>query len=73
MLLFYILLILDIFVWSLNYKNWYFFYFSLLGGGGHKASHVKPVSPVGVVGLAGVVPNKTLMEMASKGKSLSYF
>jgi hypothetical protein len=38
-----------------------------VGGGGHKASNVKPVSPVGVVGLAGIVPNKTLMEMASKG------
>jgi hypothetical protein len=43
----------------------YFLVFS--GGGGHKSNLPKPVSPVGVVGLAGIVPGKTLIDMASRG------
>ncbi|XP_053377953.1 cilia- and flagella-associated protein 54-like isoform X4 [Mercenaria mercenaria] len=40
----------------------------LAGGGGVRAAMPKPTSPVGVVGLAGIVPSKSLMEMASKGE-----
>jgi len=41
-------------------------YFS--GGGGHKGSLPKPTSPVGIAALAGIVPGKTLMEMATRGR-----
>lgn len=43
--------------------------FIATGGGGHRASLPKPTSPVSVAGLAGIVPGKSLMEMASRGKN----
>lgn len=43
---------------------------SFTGGAGHKGSLPKPTSPVGIPALAGIVPGKSLMEMAARGKIL---
>lgn len=47
----------------------------ILGGGGHRGTVNKPTSTVGVPGLAGVLPSKSLMELAARGmilKSIIY-